>query len=112
MGACCSFITTNRKSSTCLHAVLQKKRLAISKLNPSRQLNLGVVAYKKISLLYVVKRGNLGGMEYVMDESIRLLGMVFCSFFHQLNQQTYTAIIQCISILYSAPFDYTYTQNR
>ena len=46
-----------------------------------------------------------------MDESTRLQGMVFCSFFHKLNQQTYTAIIQCISILYSAPFDYTYTQN-
>ena len=55
---------------------------------------------------------NLGGMEYVMDESTRYQGMVFCSFFHMLNQQTYTAIIQCISILYSAPFDYTYTRNR
>lgn len=60
----------------------------------------------------MAKRNDLGGMECVMDESERLQGMVFCSFFHQLNQQTYTAIIQCISILYSAPFDYTHTQNR
>ena len=111
MGACCSFITTNKKSSAFLRAVLQKKRIVISKLNPSRQVDLGACRLLKISSL-CGERNNLGGMEYVMDESAKLQGMVFCSFFRKLNQQTYTAIIQCISILYSAPFDYTYTQNR
>ncbi len=109
MGACCSFMTTNSKSSTLLHAVLQKKRIAISKLNPSRQLNLSLI---KNLIAGHGDEDNLGGMEYVMDESTRLQSMVFCSIFHKLHQQTYTAIIQCISILYSAPFDYTYTQNR
>lgn len=72
---------------------------------------LGGCRILEISSRYVVKRNSLGGMEYVMDESTRQNGMVFCLIFRNLCKQTYAAIIHCISFLYSARFDCMYIRN-
>ena len=66
----CSFVILSKTYPVDCRAVLQERRNVFSELNPSRHRDLGVCRLEK-KLIVIVMGTNLGGMGYVMDESIQ-----------------------------------------